>query len=84
MDLIISLIDKSLTLSEATKQVLTNEKKENHTGFTKNLYHFLKKISKSPLFLHEFIRGITLTVKKNIKLITEFVKISYLDKIWEY
>ena len=43
MELVISLLGKSLSLSEAIEQVLANTKKEKRTGLTKNLYHFINK-----------------------------------------
>ncbi|CAB5098471.1 unnamed protein product [Rhizophagus irregularis] len=49
MDLVISSMGKSLSLSEAIEQILANAEVEKHNGFTKNLYHFIHKEK------HEFI-----------------------------
>ncbi|CAG8564252.1 11880_t:CDS:2 [Cetraspora pellucida] len=43
MDLIISSMDKGLSLLEAIEQVLANIEEEKHAGITKNLYHFINK-----------------------------------------
>ncbi|PKK63244.1 DNA/RNA polymerase [Rhizophagus irregularis] len=49
MDLVISSMSKSLSLSEAIEQILANTKVEKRNGLTKNLYHFIYKEK------HEFI-----------------------------
>ena len=43
MDLVISSMDKGLSLSEAIEQVLANAEEEKCSGLTKNLYRFLKE-----------------------------------------
>ncbi|PKK63436.1 DNA/RNA polymerase [Rhizophagus irregularis] len=43
MDLVISSMDKGLSLSEAIKQILANAEVEKLSGLTKNLYHFIHK-----------------------------------------
>ncbi|PKY61482.1 DNA/RNA polymerase, partial [Rhizophagus irregularis] len=49
MDLVISSMGKSLSLSEAIEQILANAEVEKRNGLTKNLYHFIHKEK------HEFI-----------------------------
>ena len=43
MELVISSLGESLTLSEAIEHVLANAKEEKLTGLTKNLYHFINQ-----------------------------------------
>jgi len=49
MDLVISLMDKGLSLSRAIKQVLANVKEKKRASLSKDLYHFINKEK------HEFI-----------------------------
>src|SRR3990170_8422137 len=49
MDLVISLMGRGLSLSEAIEQILASAKVEKHSGLTNNLYHFIHKEK------HEFI-----------------------------
>ncbi|PKK34588.1 hypothetical protein RhiirC2_805716 [Rhizophagus irregularis] len=43
MDLVISSMGKSLSLSEAIEQILANAEVEKRNSLTKNLYHFIHK-----------------------------------------
>uniref|UniRef100_U9T873 DNA-directed DNA polymerase n=1 Tax=Rhizophagus irregularis (strain DAOM 181602 / DAOM 197198 / MUCL 43194) TaxID=747089 RepID=U9T873_RHIID len=81
MDLVISSMGKSLSLSEAIEQILANAEVEKRNGLTKNLYHFIHKEK------HEFIAEYDsicfdcscldkkqYAFKRNIKLVADFVK----------
>jgi DNA polymerase elongation subunit (family B) len=43
MNLVISLMDKGLLLSEAIEHVLANAEEGKHNGLAENLYHFISK-----------------------------------------
>ncbi|POG72665.1 hypothetical protein GLOIN_2v1477577 [Rhizophagus irregularis DAOM 181602=DAOM 197198] len=81
MELVISSMGKSLSLSEAIEQILANAEVEKRNGLTKNLYHFIHKEK------HEFIAEYDsicfdcsclnkkqYAFKRNIKLVADFVK----------
>ncbi|RIA81377.1 hypothetical protein C1645_837120, partial [Glomus cerebriforme] len=89
---VISSMGKGLSLSEAIEQVLANAEKEKHSGLANNLYHFIHKekhefiaeynslYSKSPFFLRELAGGVTSAGLRNIKLVTDFVKIEIVKR----
>jgi DNA polymerase elongation subunit (family B) len=112
MDLVISSMDKGLSLSKAIEQILANTEEKKRASLNKNLYYFINKEkhefmaeynslcfvcscldaeqyalkiymntfygtagdSKSPFFLRELTGDVTSAGRRNIKLVTDFVK----------
>ncbi|CAI2193482.1 1084_t:CDS:2, partial [Funneliformis geosporum] len=88
MELVIGLMCKDLSLSEAIEHILAKAEEEKRDSLNKNLYYFINKEninswqnkitttgdSKSPFFLRELAGNVTSAGQRNIKLVADFVK----------